>query len=721
MNRKEYILPLITAFLSAATLSAATLSAAPLSDTTHSATPLTTRSSASSASMSELPTTSYATLQDGRLVIGNELIQRTFDWNGGNLRTISLTDKSTGKVFESAALRPDFVPMEKAPEATGGTFTAESVPQDNLHPAHLKAIVSYSLGSLQVRREYRIYDGVPAIACDTYLRGSFRASGTTIAENAADRKNIEFAEDTKTRPEASLLDRLNFSGMHWRCKAVEFLDVTDWHNNLVTEKDFISYHKVSCRGNLLFARDGLDGAGYFFLKEAPCSSVQLSYGGADFITDYGHVMVTGLGLSPKDVTPDCWTRTYSCVTGVYSSGELSALKALRSYQKSIRRHLPSRDEMVMSNTWGDRSQDSKVNEKFCLEEIDKAAKLGITLFQIDDGWQAGKSPNSAVAKGSFKNIWDNPDYWKPDPVKYPSGLAPIVERGRQLGVEVGLWFNPSVQNDFEDWEKDAEAILGLYHQYGIKVFKIDGLQIPSKKAENNLRHLFDKVMQQSRGEVVFNLDATAGRRAGYHYFNDYGNIFLENRYTDWGNYYPYWTLRNLWTLSRYVPAERLQIEFLNNWRNASKYPSDDRFAPSNYGFDYLFAITMAAQPLAWMEVSLLPDEAFAISSLIDVYKGISLNFHEGTILPVGEEPSGMSWTGFQSLTSESEGYMLVFREDNDRESCEVRTWLPEGSKVIFTPLAGGGRKFSAKVGEGSSVRFSLPSENSFALYKYILK
>ncbi|MGN1215967.1 MAG: alpha-galactosidase [Candidatus Cryptobacteroides sp.] len=690
MNRKHHTLLLITTLLTATTLSAQ-------------------------------PATSFATLQDGRLTIGNELIQRTFDWNGGNLRTISLTDKSTGKVFESAALRPDFVPMDKAPEATGGTFTTESVPQDNLHPAHLKAVVSYSLGSLQVRREYRIYDGVPAIACDTYLRGSFRGTVTTGAENAADRKNIEFAEDTKTRPEASLLDRLNFSGMHWRCKAVEFLDVTDWHNNLVTEKDFISYHKVSCKGNLLFARDGLDGSGYFFLKEAPCSSVQLSWGGADFITDYGHIMVTGLGLGPKDVTPGCWTRAYSCVTGVYGQGELSALTALRSYQKSVRRHLPARDEMVMSNTWGDRSQDSKVNEKFCLEEIEKAARLGITLFQIDDGWQAGKSPNSAVAKGSFKNIWDNPDYWKPDPVKYPRGLAPVVERGRELGVQVGLWYNPSVQNDFEDWEKDAEAILGLYRQYGIKVFKIDGLQIPSKKAETNLRRLFDKVMQQSRGEVVFNLDATAGRRAGYHYFNEYGNIFLENRYTDWGNYYPYWTLRNLWTLSKYVPAEKLQIEFLNNWRNASKYPSADRFAPSNYGFDYLFAITMAAQPLAWMEVSLLPDEAFAISSLIDVYKGINTNFHEGTILPVGDEPSGCSWTGFQSIVSDNEGYIIVYRENNPLDSAPVRTYLPEGARVCFTPLAGGGRKFSAKVGAGSSVCFSLPSENSFALYKYMLK
>ena len=240
-------------------------------------------------------------------------------------------------------------------------------------------------------------------------------------------------------------------------------------------------------------------------------------------------------------------------------------------------------------------------------------------------------------------------------------------------------------------------------------------------AEIDMRRLYNKVMQHSGGEVVFHLDATAGRRAGYHYFNEYGNIFLENRYTDWGNYYPYWTLRNLWTLSKYVPAEKLQIEFLNKWRNVSKYPSQDRFAPSNYGFDYLFAITMAAQPLAWMEASNLPEEAYSISSLIESYKEISADFHAGIILPVGEEPSGMSWTGFQSLTSESEGYMLVFREDNDRESCRVRTWFPEGAKVSFKPIAGLGGRFTAKVDAGSVVCFSLPSENSFALYKYILK
>ena len=134
------------------------------------------------------------------------------------------------------------------------------------------------------------------------------------------------------------------------------------------------------------------------------------------------------------------------------------------------------------------------------------------------------------------------------------------------------------------------------------------------------------MLEQTNYEVIFNLDATAGRRGGYHYMNEYGNIFLENRYTDWGNYYPYRTLRNLWMLSRYVPAEKMQIEFLNKWRNADKYDAADPFAPARYSFDYLFAITLAAQPLAWMEASNLPEEAYITASLLKKYQPCNSGF-----------------------------------------------------------------------------------------------
>ena len=585
--------------------------------------------------------------------------------------------------------------------------------------------MEYTLDGVDIRREYIIYDQVPAIACHTWLRlsagtGEVAAlNSRTGEENAADRKNIEATADMAVKSSAAILDQLNFSGAHWHARAVEFSDVTDWNDNLVWERDIISYRKNSYRGNLLFVRNGTDGNGFFWLKEAPSSAVQLAYGRGDFTADFGAFAVTGVGVEPKDLSRG-WVRAYSVVTGVFGEGELAALTALRRYQKQIRSPHDNRDEMVMMNTWGDRSQDTKVNEQFCLRELELAAKLGVTHFQIDDGWQEGKSPNSALAQGSFKDIWHNPDYWKPAKDKYPNGLDPIVERARELGIEVGLWFNPSVQNDFEAWEKDAEAVLDLYRRYGIKVFKIDGLTIVSKKGETNLRRFFDTVVERSNGDVLFNLDATASRRGGYHMFNEYGNIFLENRYTDWQNYYPYRTLRNIWQLSRYVPAERMQIEFLNKWRNAEKY-GDDPFAPAVYGFDYLLATTMAAQPLAWFEAQNLPGEAFAIAPLIADYKRVAPQFHNGVILPVGEEPSGRSWTGFQSLTSDTEGYLLLYREATPSDEGVIDTFLPEGARITLERVLGyGPRNDKQTVGRNGALRVTLPGRNTFALYKYTI-
>ena len=662
----------------------------------------------------------YAKLSSDTLSIGNSLIERCYLWNGGHLKTISLTDKIIGVTHKCHSVRPDLVLLRGVDKGLEGRLETEVVPCNEIHPSYLKATVTYDHGALQVRREFRIYENAPAIACDTYLKGVMGKVQSDDMTNHADRKNIESTADMNSKPVTQLLDQLHFPGQHWHARAVEFWDVTDWNNNLITQRDVITYRKNNYRGNLLMVRNGADGHGFYFLKEAPCTSVQLSNKGVDFMAEFGHFMVTGIGLSQKDVSADKWTKAYSCVVGVYGPGELAALTSLRKYQKNIRRHIPQRDEMVMMNTWGDRSQDSKVNEKFCLEELEKAARLGVSHFQIDDGWQYGKSPNSAVAKGSFKNIWDNPDYWTPDPEKYPRGLTPVVERGKELGVEIGLWYNPSIQNDFEDWEKDVEAIVGLYHKYGIRVFKIDGLAIPSKKAEENLRNLLDSVLRQTDNAVMFNLDATAGRRGGYHMFNEYGNIFLENRYTDWGNYYPYWTLRNLWSLSPYVPAEKIQVEFLNKWRNPQKY-QDDPFAPSGYSFEYVFATSMAGQPLAWMEASNLPEEAFEIAPVVKKYKEISADFHSGVILPIGEEPSGRSWTGFQSITSDNEGYILLYRESTPRCSEHVTTWLPAGAKVEFTPVLGHGKSLKTKVEDGSRVLFSLPNENDYVMYKYRIR
>ena len=654
-------------------------------------------------------------LKQDTLTIENSQIKRSWLWNNGNLITCKLEDKGNGLAWQLRNNQPDLSLPGEEKEGSEASIRIEEVPASLQYTHHLRATVEYKAGNLQVRKILKIYPDCPAIACELYLKGQASQKWIKALDNPADLQNIEKLTQNSQGGNVPVMEQLMLEGKHWQLEAVEFFDVTDRFNTLVRPVHALSYRDCLYRGNLLFAENTEKEAGFFMLKEAPTSNVQLYYPGGDYLVSEGTFRMVGLGVDSADIKTDEWTKAYSYVTGTFRSGEKQKRMALRNYQMRIRPFLEDRDEMVMLNTWGDRGQDTRVNEAFCLKELELAAKLGVTHFQIDDGWQAGRSANSAYG-GSFKNIWDNPDYWTPDPDRFPNGLAPIVKRGKELGIEVCLWFNPSIQHDYADWQKDADALIALYEKYGIRTFKIDGTFFDNKLAESSLRRLYNRVMEATGWKAVLNLDATAGRRGGYFFFNEYGNIFLENRYTDWGNYYPYWSLRNLWMLSRYVAPQSLQIEFLNKWRNKEKY-AGDKFAPSTYSFDYLFAITMAAQPLAWFEASNLPDEAFPTGGVIQKYKTVQHDFHTGYVFPVGDEPSGKSWCGFQSV-KDRKGYFLLFRESNEEESFDMDTFFEPGEQVEFTPVLGAGKAFRSIAGKDGRIRFSLSEPNSYVLYSY---
>ncbi|MGV8091767.1 MAG: alpha-galactosidase [Mangrovibacterium sp.] len=658
-----------------------------------------------------------AKLENDILTLENNLISRRYKWNKGNLISISIEDKEKGNKWDLTGKDPD-ISLFGTGELKDGNLTVNRKAETSVCFEYLEVSVTTLFENVQILRQFRIYPDCPAIACDLYLKGKTEANWQGNPANLGDLRNVEGAAAVaEGKAEAVVMERVSLPGVHWRIKAVEFFDITDRNNNLVAEVDQFSYRAESrLKGNLLFASEILKDKGIFILKEAPPSSVQLSYPGFDYVVKTGDVKVCGIGVQPQDINESCWTRCYGFVTGVTSNGEYGALTALRRYQERVRKHLPERDNMIMMNTWGDRNQDKSVSEKFILDELEAAKCLGITHFQIDDGWQIGRSASSAFG-GSLKKIWENPDYWKLDRKKFPNGLQPVMELGKKLGIEICLWFNPSTDNSYAHWKNDAETLINLFKEYGIRIFKIDGVLIPDKQADINLRKMFDAVMEATKNQVVFNLDVTSGRRFGYHYFNEYGNIFLENRYTDWANYYPHWTLRNLWKLSRYMPAQNLQIEFLNNSRNADKYPDGDILAPSKISFEYEFAITMMAQPLAWMEATALPDSAFRIAPVIKKYQQIQEDIQTGRIFPIGNEPDGTSWTGFQSDNGDN-GYLLIFREYNQNKSEHLQTFIAANTKVKLTKVLGYGEDYITDTAADGRLSFSLPCKNSYVLYKY---
>ncbi len=639
-----------------------------------------------------------ATLDDDRLTLETGTMLRRYRWDAGALIPTRIEDQVRGWGVDLQGSDP--ITGAVGP-ALQGRFKVETMPQTRSTPAHLEASVETDYEHITLKRVYRLYPDCPAIACDVYVKRRDGGGALPGLEGI---------------PEMGL-ERLRLPGVHWRVTAVAFHDATDRHNTLVQEQTLLPYRtEETLSGNVLFVDALLEKGGLFVLKEAPGGHAHLHYPGYDFTCRIGEIRAVGTGVAPQDLRSDRWTHAYGAVTGVTDGSALGRMRALRTYQSQLRLRHADRDEMIMMNTWGDRGQDTRLRESFALDELEAGARLGISHLQLDDGWQSGRSSNSAFEGGSLEHIWDNPEYWTPHPDRFPHGLGPVVERGRELGIEVCLWYNPSRDDAYAHWRNDADTLIRLYREYGIRTFKIDGVQVESKQAESNLRQMFEVVRDATGDTAVFNLDVTAGKRYGYHTFNVYGNLFLENRYTDWMNYYPHWTLRNLWMLSRYVSSQALQIEFLNVWRNADLYPQGDPLAPANVPFEYAFAVTMMAQPLAWFEATGLPEEAFDLGEVLRTYRRHQRAIHEGVIVPIGDEPSGTGWTGFQSLGDEC-GYVLIFRERSSHEAREMELFEMEGAAVSFEAVLGQGDSFTARP-VGGRVHFALPHPFSYALYAY---
>jgi alpha-galactosidase len=640
----------------------------------------------------------YAALENNVLTIGNNHISRDFEWNKGDLKTISIIDKSRDDKLFMQDRRSDIGLGKDAGKVRSGQWTKKVVDSAITNP-HLQVEVTATYEHLDVRRVFRIYPNCAVIGCDYYLR----AHQGDIPE---------------FKPQDTVLQLLRLPGAHWHYRAVEFFDRTDQINNLVRETSALAFVKgTDLRGNILYGQNAVSDTAILMVKEAPCSFTQLHYPGYDFNVSTRGAEAVGMGISPGDLPVGEWIRVYSLATGVCRKSETAFLKTLRSYQKQLRRYIPERDEMIMMNTWGDRNRDAKLGEEFVNKEVDACVRLGISHLQIDDGWQQGLSMNSAQSSGKLWDLWDE-ESWQPHAERFPRGLMPVVEHAKTQGIRLGLWFHPSNANNYANWQQDAKIVTDLYRKFGIYNIKIDGVKLPNKQSEINLRRFFDRLVRDSQGQIVVNLDATADNRTGYHYFYEYGNIYLENRYTDWGNYYPYWTLRSLWMLSKYVPAEKFQMEFLNTWRNANKYGKDDPLAPGRVPFGYAFAVTMMGQPLAFFEGTGLPEEAFEIAPVIKAYHKHQSRIHQGTILPIGSEPDGTSWSGFQSLLNEKEGYLLVFREYNKTDQGEIKLYDLAGRKIQCQHLCGQGKDFSTRVETDGRATFSLPTPHSFGLYRY---
>jgi alpha-galactosidase len=487
-----------------------------------------------------------------------------------------------------------------------------------------------------------------------------------------------------------------------------YVDKSDEHGEIAWSRSLQlhpSEKRLELRANLVAFEQPGTGRGFVWVRLAPTARVRT--------WDAEPALTLLQGTDGWTATPGATDVPCEEATLAYEGGATGRTRALQRWQRGLQPYKPGRDGVLLSNTWGDRSRADRICEAFMIAEIDRASELGVEVIQLDDGWQKGRTINTIQEGGIWSGFWAAaPDYWTPDPERFPRGLEPVMAHARRRGVGVGLWYAPDSADDFANWEKDAAMLIDLWQRHGVRHFKLDGVKLLSPSCERRFRALLDRLRDASGGDIIADLDTTAEARLGFWGRPAGAAIFVENRYTDWRNYYPHSTLRALWMLAQTVHPMRLRMEFLNAERNDALYAGDP-LRPALYQADYLFASVMLASPLAWFENTGLSENYINIlKPFVALWKQHRAEFYNNDVLPIGAAPDGYSWTGFAVVDAGFGGrvsHLLIFRESSGdaRQTIILPAGITAGKD--YKLLAGTG---DAKSG-GDRIHVHLPVPRTF--------
>src|SRR5246127_4360974 len=104
---------------------------------------------------------------------------------------------------------------------------------------------------------------------------------------------------------------------------------------------------------------------------------------------------------------------------------------------------------VLYNSW--EATEFNVNEAGQIALAEKASRLGVERFVVDDGW-FGQRNNDHSGLGD----------WYVNPQKFPHGLKPLIDKIHSLGMDFGLWVEPEMVNPDSDlYRKHPDWVLNF--------------------------------------------------------------------------------------------------------------------------------------------------------------------------------------------------------------------------------------------------------------------
>jgi alpha-galactosidase len=179
-------------------------------------------------------------------------------------------------------------------------------------------------------------------------------------------------------------------------------------------------------GPVWFGELGWSGSWRFTIERTSSDQCRVVGGFNPF--DFGYRLAPGESLE----TPPFFA-------GFTDAGLGAASRILHRFQ--LEQILPgkphARYRPVLYNSW--YATEFNVNEGGQMALAEKAARLGVERFVVDDGWFGQRNDDHA-------GLGD----WYVNPQKFPHGLKPLIDRVHSLGMDFGLWVEPEMVNPDSD-------------------------------------------------------------------------------------------------------------------------------------------------------------------------------------------------------------------------------------------------------------------------------
>ncbi|HXN50133.1 MAG TPA: alpha-galactosidase [Bryobacteraceae bacterium] len=212
-------------------------------------------------------------------------------------------------------------------------------------------------------------------------------------------------------------------------------------------------------GSVWFGALGWSGNWRITVEQTPHRDLRITGGYNPF--DFSWPLNPGESLSTPPFYAAYTSRGFGEASRVFHRFELAHI---------LPRASAARLRPVLYNSW--EATGFNVDEAGQKALAEKAARIGVERFVMDDGWFGARSSSRA-------GLGD----WNPNPSKFPHGLAPLIEHVHKLGMDFGLWVEPEMVNPDSD----------LYRAHPDWVLNFPGR--PRSEARNQL------VLNLSRDDV----------------------------------------------------------------------------------------------------------------------------------------------------------------------------------------------------------------------------